>query len=53
LLPYLGAQLAVLAITLAWPGMVWHRDGQPGAATTPAVPVSGSEAGADPHATGR
>jgi len=26
LAPYLAAQLAVLALTLAWPGVVWHRN---------------------------
>jgi tripartite ATP-independent transporter DctM subunit len=26
LAPYLAAQLAVLALTLAWPALVWHRD---------------------------
>jgi len=43
LLPYLGAQLAVVALTLAWPGIVWHRDEPPGA-LAPAAAPSGDDA---------
>lgn len=39
LLPYLSAQVIVLAAVLAWPSLLWHRDapgGQSGnSATTP------------------
>jgi hypothetical protein len=38
MLPYLAAQLTVLAVTLAWPAMVWHRDSPPAAGQPAATP---------------
>ena len=36
--PTSAAQLAVLALTLAWPAMVWHRDSPQAAGRSPAAP---------------
>ena len=36
LAPYLAVQLAVLAATLAWPALVWHRNPSDLGAPTPA-----------------
>jgi len=43
LAPYLAAQLAVLALTLAWPGLVWHRNSSDLRSPTSAAPISEDE----------
>ena len=40
LAPYLAAQLAVLALTLAWPALVWHRNPSDLRSTAPAASTS-------------
>ncbi len=43
LAPYLAAQLAVLALTLAWPALVWHRNPSDLRSATPAASTSEDE----------
>jgi tripartite ATP-independent transporter DctM subunit len=43
LAPYLAAQLAVLALTLAWPALVWHRNPSDLPSTAPASSTSEDE----------
>jgi tripartite ATP-independent transporter DctM subunit len=43
LAPYLAAQLAVLALTLAWPGLVWHRNSSDLRPPTSSAPASEDE----------
>ena len=43
LAPYLAAQLAVLALTLAWPTLVWHRNPSDLRSATPAASTSEDE----------
>jgi len=43
LAPYLAVQLAVLALTLAWPALVWHRNSSDLRSPTSAAPISEDE----------
>jgi tripartite ATP-independent transporter DctM subunit len=43
LAPYLAAQLAVLALTLAWPALVWHRNPSDLPSAAPASSTSEDE----------
>jgi tripartite ATP-independent transporter DctM subunit len=43
LAPYLAVQLAVLALTLAWPVLVWHRNPSDLGSSTPAASTSEDE----------